>query len=191
MINNQKNRIFIDIKTEPMAQKEIKLLQQQIDKLYAKDFDLEPWKKYTVVILERIFGSGNEKIRMIREVEFEFSSWSLRDASGNESYEEGSKKLAREILQAAIDELKVFGLPEVTKKDNSDEMILELLNCLLDELKGSEVKELKSILSSNESPEEKKRKIKEILQNLGENGAYNVLTNMLTNAKSNDIILML
>lgn len=174
-----------------MAQKEIKLLQQQIDKLYAKDFDLEPWKKYTVVILERIFGSGNEKIRMIREVEFEFSSWSLRDASGNESYEEGSKKLAREILQAAIDELKVFGLPEVTKKDNSDEMILELLNCLLDELKGSEVKELKSILSSNESPEEKKRKIKEILQNLGENGAYNVLTNMLTNTKSNDIILML
>ena len=54
-----------------MAQKEIKLLQQQIDKLYVKDFDLEPWKKYTIVFLERIFGSDNEKIRMIKEVEFE------------------------------------------------------------------------------------------------------------------------
>ncbi len=172
-----------------MAQKEIKLLQQQIDKLYVKDFDLEPWKKYTIILLERIFGPNNEKIRMIKGVEFEFSSWSLRDASGNESYEEGSIKLAREILQAAIDELKVFGLPETTKKDSSDESLLELLNFLLDELKGSEVKELKSILSSNENQQEKKRKVKEILQNLGENIAYDILTNMLTNTKSNDIIL--
>ena len=172
-----------------MAQKEIKLLQQQIDKLYVKDFDLEPWKKYTIVLLERIFGSDNEKIRMIKEVEFEFSSWSLRDASGNESYEEGSIKLAREILQAAIDELKAFGLPETTKKDSSEESVLGLLNFLLDELKGSEVKELKSILSSNENQQEKKRKVKEILQNLGENSAYDILTNMLTSTKSNDIIL--
>ncbi len=49
------------------------------------------------------------------------------------------------------------------------------------------MKELKSILSSNENQQEKKRKVKEILQNLGENGAYDILTNMLT--KSNDIIL--
>jgi len=102
-----------------MAQKEIKLLQQQIDKLYTSDFELAPWKKYTVVLLERIFGPGTEKIRMINEIDFEFSSWSLRDASGNESYEERSIKEAQEILQAAIDELKVVvqKLKELKDKD--------------------------------------------------------------------------
>ena len=172
-----------------MAQKEIKILQQQIDKLYAKDFELQPWKNYTIILLERIFGPENEKIKMIREVEFEFSSWSLRDASGNESYEEGSKKLAREILQAAIDELKAFGLPDISKDIHSEQAISELLNCLLDELKGSQVKELRNILSSNENQEEKKRKINEMLQNLGEYGAYGVITNILIHPKAQSILL--
>ena len=172
-----------------MAQKEIKLLQQQIDKLYTDDFELEPWKKYTVVLLERIFGAETEKIRMIREIDFEFSSWSLRDASGNESYEESSKKQAREILQAAIDELKIFGLPDVSKKEQSEKALLTLLNCLLDELKGSQVKQLKVIFSSGDSSEEKKRKVKEILQSLGETGAYEVLTNMLFLPEAQHILI--
>jgi len=184
----QKTTIFIEIKIRLMAQKEIKLLQQQIDKLYAKDFELQPWKNYTIILLERIFGSDNEKIKMIRKVEFEFSSWSLRDASGNESYEEGSKKLAREILQAAIDELKAFGLPDLTKDVHSEQAIKELLNCLLDELKGSQVKELRTILASKENKEEKKRKIGDILQNLGEYGAYDVITNMLIHPDAKSII---
>jgi hypothetical protein len=184
-----KNSIFIGNNFKHMAQKEIKILQQQIDKLYAKDFELQPWKNYTIILLERIFGSENEKINMIRKVEFEFSSWSLRDASGNESYEEGSKKLAREILQAAIDELKAFGLPDLAKDIHSEQAISELLNCLLDELKGSQVKELRNILSSNESLEEKKRKINEMLQNLGEYGAYDVITKILIHPKAQSILL--
>jgi hypothetical protein len=185
----QKTTIFIGIKFKRMAQKEIKLLQQQIDKLYEKDFELQPWKNYTIILLERIFGAENEKIKMIRKVEFEFSSWSLRDASGNESYEEGSKKLAREILQAAIDELKAFGLPDLSKNIHMDEAISDILSCLLDELKGSQVKELKAILASKENMDEKKRKIKDILQNLGEYGAYDVITNILTYPEAKTILL--
>ena len=75
-----------------MAGKETKLLKQQIDKLSDKDFDLQGWKKYTIIILTRIFGEKSEKIRMVDKLEYEFSSWSLRDASGNESYEEGDRK---------------------------------------------------------------------------------------------------
>lgn len=161
-----------------MSEKEIQILEQQIDKLDKKNFDLEAWKKYTIVILARIFGDKSNKIVLIEQLEYEFSSWSLRDASGNESYEEGTKKLAREILQAAIDELKVFGLPEITE-EKADESIKVFLNILLDELKGSQVKKLKSIIKSKESKDEKQRMIKEILEGIGEYGAYDVLTMML------------
>ncbi len=189
LTHTRKNPIFIGVKPELMAQKEIKLLQQQIDKLYTSDFELAPWKKYTVVLLERIFGPGTEKIRMINELDFEFSSWSLRDASGNESYEERSVKEAQEILQAAIDELKVFGLPDNSKKDQTKEALLALLNCLLDELKGSQVKQLKAILSSGDSKIEKKRKMREMLQSLGETGAVEVLTNMLFLPETQAVLL--
>jgi hypothetical protein len=170
-----------------MSKKEVQILEQQIDRLNAKDFDLKAWKKYTIVILTRIFGDKSEKIRMIDKLEYEFSSWSLRDASGNESYEEGTKKLAREILQAAIDELKVFGLPETTE-DQSEETINDIINILLDELKGSQVKQLKTILASRESKDEKQRMIKEILEEIGEYSAYNVLTSILMHPASIKII---
>jgi hypothetical protein len=163
-----------------MATREIELLELQIDKLDAKDFELEAWKKYTIIILARIFSDKSEKINQIDKLEYEFSSWSLRDASGNESYEEGTKKLAREILQASIDELKAFGLPQqFAEDDQSEKSIQEFLNILLDELKGSQVKQLKTILSSKENKDEKRRKIKEILEEIGEYSAYEVLISML------------
>ena len=37
--------------SEKMSKKEIQLLDQQIEKLTAKEFDLEAWKKYTIIIL--------------------------------------------------------------------------------------------------------------------------------------------
>lgn len=170
-----------------MSEKEIEILEQQIVKLDQKDFDLEAWKKYTIVILSRIFGQKNEKVKLIEKLEYEFSSWSLRDASGNESYEEGTKKLAKEILQAAIDELKAFGLPDITEEQD-DEAIQDFLNILLDELKGSQVKQLKTIIKSKESKEEKQRMIKEILEGIGEYGAYGVLTSMLMSPAATKIL---
>ncbi len=164
-----------------MVTREIKLLEQQVEKLASPDFDFESWKKYTIIILSRIFGSGNEKIVQIENTDVEFSSWSLRDASGNESYEEGSKKLASEVLKAAIDELKIYGLPDL-KEDNSTIISQELLNIILDEFKGSQVKQLKSILSSGDSLTEKKRRVKEIIEEIGEYGSYDIITNILTNS---------
>jgi len=161
-----------------MAQKEIKLLEQQIARLNDKDFDLEAWKKYTIIFLARIFGSDDEKIRQTEQLDFEFSSWTLRDASGDKSYEDGTKKLAKEILTAAIDEIKVFGAPERTKKEE-DANLISILNIVLDELKGSQVKQLKSILASRQNKAEKRRLIKELLEEMGESSVLTVLTSVL------------
>jgi|AntAceMinimDraft_17_1070374.scaffolds.fasta_scaffold01237_7 hypothetical protein len=172
--------IYLYRNDKRMVNKEIKLLERQIEKLSASDFDFEAWKKYSVIILSRIFGDNDEKIKQLKNIDFEFSSWSLRDASGNESYEEGSKRLATEVLKAAIDELKIYGIPNIDN-NNKDVVSRELLNIILDELKGSQVKELSKILSSSDSMTEKKRRVKELIKEIGEYGSYDIITNIITN----------
>jgi hypothetical protein len=163
-----------------MVKKEIKLLQLQIERLDAKNFDFEAWKKYSLLQLARIFGESDPKIAQLNKIEFEFNSWSLRDASGNESYEEGSKRLSREVLQAAIDELEIYGLPK--KSHNKDQVVNEIIGNILDEFKGSQVKKLKEIIASDEMDSEKKRRIKELIEELGENASIGILTNILSNS---------
>ena len=40
-----------------MAETEIALLQEQIERLKEKKFDLEAWKNHTIIFLERIFSA--------------------------------------------------------------------------------------------------------------------------------------
>ncbi len=42
--------------------KAIEMLQGQVDKLQAKDFDLKAWKNHTILILSRLFGETDPKI---------------------------------------------------------------------------------------------------------------------------------
>ncbi|MFK5855629.1 MAG: hypothetical protein QM503_05825 [Bacteroidota bacterium] len=170
-----------------MVKKEIELLEHQIEKLSASNFDFEAWKKYSVLILARIFGSTDEKIKQLEKIDFEFNSWSLRDASGNESYEEGSKKLAKEVIKSAIDELRIYGLP-ISKKSDENEPTKKLINIILDEFKGSQVKELTRILSSRESKTEKKRRVKELIEEIGEYGCYDIITNILTQSGVSKVV---
>ncbi len=164
-----------------MVKQEIELLESQILKLSAADFDFEAWKKYSLLMLTRLFGKDDPKINQLINIDFEFNSWSLRDASGNESYEEGSKRLAREVLQAAIDELKIYGLPK--KEENPDEQPNEILTIILDEFTGSQVKELKKILKSRNNLTEKRRLIQELILELGTTTNINIIANILSNQK--------
>jgi len=161
-----------------MPEKEIQLLKTQIDKLSKKDFDLDAWKKATIIILARIFGENNLKIRQIESIEYDYSSWSLRDTTGFNTYLDSCKKLGREILQASIDELESLGLPksEVT----TDEFFLIITGALQDEMKGSQVKEINQVLASGESPEIKREKILEKLKEYGSEISQDILSNILT-----------
>ena len=161
-----------------MPEKEIQLLKTQIDKLSKKDFDLDAWKKATIIILARIFGENNLKIKQIESIEYDYSSWSLRDTTGFNTYLDSCKKLGREILQASIDELESLGLPksEVT----TDEFFLIITGALQDEMKGSQVKEINQVLASGESPEIKREKILEKLKEYGSEISQDILSNILT-----------
>lgn len=163
-----------------MAEKEIQLLQIQIEKLDKKDFDLEAWKNYTIVLLARIFGEGNQKIRQIEKIEYDYSSWSLRDTSGYSSYLITCKQLGREILEAAIDELKNFGLPE-NKEVSKNKVSMDILRQgLEEELKVSEYKQLMSILSKRQPAEEMQEEIRKFLKAFDEDQLINIITAILS-----------
>lgn len=108
----------------------------------------------------------------------------MRDASGNESYEEGSIRLAQEVIQASIDEIELLGLP---KKSETNDQLQALLTIILDEFKGSQVKEIKVIVNSADSEEEKLRKIKELVADLGQHTCYSMIAKLLLNNDIADI----
>jgi hypothetical protein len=161
-----------------MAKKEIALLKRQIEKLNDKGFDLEAWKKYTIILLARIFGEKTEKIRQIETIEYDFSSWALRDTTGASSYMETCRKLGREILEASIDELEHFGLPKASDEDNAFYHLIT--SSLEDELKGIQVKEIKALLTKLEKKEVLVEDVREKLLSYGPNVAATVLANILS-----------
>lgn len=143
-----------------MAQKEIALLKEQLAKLDDKKFDLEAWKNHTLIFLERIFGNDNSKIKLIRELHYDYSSWNLRDtaAVSKAKGEDPVKMQASEILSATITELEKLGLP--ANKQNNEKIKL----LLQDELTGKQLKEMETVLSSDDSG--KAEKISSILLNI-------------------------
>jgi len=161
--------------------KEIELLNKQVEKLNRKDFDLEAWKEYTIVIIGRIFGESSHKINLIRNIEYEHSSWSLRDTSGQSAIE-SCKKLGREILEASIAELENFGVPR--SSENSGVKLVEIINeALQDELKGSQYKELKQIMNASIPAEEKRIVIAEKLISYDTESGILILSRILSNTE--------
>nr|WP_319269529.1 hypothetical protein [uncultured Draconibacterium sp.] len=143
-----------------MAEKQIAILREQLAKLDEKKFDLDAWKTHTLIFLERIFGKDNSKIKLIQELHYDYSSWSLRDtaAAGKTKDKDPVKMRAREILEATITELETLGLPDEEKEQQK---VWELLQ---DELTGKQVKEIDALVKSDDK--EKAKKIGEILENL-------------------------
>jgi len=166
-----------------MSKKEIELLKEQIKKLDVKNFDLKAWKEYTIVLLARIFGDDSQKIKQIESIEYDYSSWSLRDTSGTSSYLKTCKKLGKEILDASISEIENFGLPEKEKKAEVSEIIQIIIDALQDELKGSQFREIKEILKAKDKEEVKKKKIFDKFVNYSAETANEILSKILVNSK--------
>lgn len=159
--------------------KYIELLKKQIEKLNDKDFDLESWKNRTIIVLGKIFGDNNQKIKQIEKIDYNYGSWSLRDTTGNTDYMDSCKKLGKVILDASINELETFGLPEKTVQDTNN-IIQILLTAIEDELTGGQFKEIKKITASLDSVEEKRNKLMSNLKSLNSENLARILSNMIS-----------
>ena len=163
-----------------MKNLEIKLLQQQITKLEDKNFNLEAWKTGTILLLERIFGPGNLKIKKIEEIHYELSSWSMRDNLAESTEADSCKRIGKAILEASIMELVALGTADSSKKSTKETVSFNsILNPLEEELKISELKELRKILS--ETPDTSKQaKVIDLLNKWGHDRISRILSLILT-----------
>ena len=154
-----------------MAEKEIELLIQQREKLSDKSFDLEAWKNQTVLFLHRIFGADHAIVKMISDLKYDYSSWNLRDATGNEKSDDPVRMQASEILEAAILELRTLGLPQ---KETSDDRLWELLE---EELTGKQFKAIKLIIESDKK--NRLIKVQEVLSSMEKENLISILSRIL------------
>ena len=160
-----------------MVEKYIELLRHQIDKLQEEPFDLDAWKRATIVLLGRIFGDASTKISEIEKIRFDYGSWSLRDASGSSDQMDSCKNQGKVILEACIAELEIIGVEEETEEINGDSALLE---CIEEELKVSEYKELKKIIKTKSSQEDKKQMLVHKLQSFDTDVPPRIIANILT-----------
>jgi hypothetical protein len=158
--------------------KAVEVLHNQIQKLNAKDFDLIAWKNFTILLLERIFGSETKKIESIQNIKYDKGSWVLRDETGYANSMEACKKLGREILEEAILELETFGVPE-TSADQVDVQVL--INALEDELTGTQFREIKKALQEDKQIEDKKKILITKLKSYGADTVFAIVANILSN----------
>jgi len=160
-----------------MVKKYIELLQSQIEKLNEKNFDLKSWKTATALLLDRIYGENSKVAEEIQSISFDMSSWTLRDTLAKQSNMEASKQKGKAILDAAITELQIAGLP--SKEDSKTMEIEILLTAMKDELKGSQYKEILEIVKSREKYKDKKIKILDKLKTYGADVSENILASIL------------
>ena len=154
-----------------MADREIALLKEQIERLNEPRFDLEAWKNQTVIFLERIFGKDSSKVRLVRDLHYDYSSWSLRDTTGAGQAKDPVKFQARSILQATIEEIEKMGLPD--EKPESD----KLMELLREELTGRQVKEIETIVKSEAT--DKPERISDILETLEKENLAKMLARLI------------
>jgi hypothetical protein len=154
-----------------MIEKEIALINKQLESLAAKNFDLEAWKSHTIIFLERIFGKESTKVRMIKELNYNYSSWSLRDAAGTGKASDPVILKAREILEATKLELEHLGIPKQEAEN------LKIWSLLGEEMTGKQIREIKLILQSEDA--DKMEKIANMLFNLEKENMAVVLAKLL------------
>ena len=171
-----------------MKSKEIEILKKQMKKLDSADFDLGAWKTGAIIILERLFGQGNQKITQIEKIKYDQSSWALREAKGSKNMMETCKKQGREILEIAIDELEHFGLPEEIEEAHAAPFKTTIVQALENELKISEYREVVRIIDSDKKLEEKKKELIATLNDYGHDIAENILASILLSDQTQKIL---
>lgn len=161
--------------------KQTELIRNQIKKLDAPDFDLEAWKNSTILVLSRVFGESSLIVSRIQSLSYHLSSWALRDTLGKTSAEEQVKRNAREMLETAILELETLGTPEGVKSSAGNPLLGAISSALENEMKVSQYKALREILTRTHNDEKRVEKVHDFLAPFDAESLRNMLAEILGN----------
>ena len=147
---------------------------------------LTGWKNKATNLIVRIYGKDALPINQIALIRY-YSEAGLH----------GNRKQADALTEGLIKEIERFGMPKTNDKEENKGVHINItqtqqqktqisLNLLIEsiqeELKGSQLKELQTIIEEKETePIEKKNKIVETLKKFGGDVASNIVANILTN----------
>lgn len=177
--------------------KAIEAIQYKIELLSktekTEDFNL--WQKSTVLTLVNIYSEADKRIKSFEDIR----SYHDYGIGGLDRFPK-AKIDAKEMLSSIIKDIHDFGIVKsaqesiaggvnVNVNQTSSQSQLTnisidlkiILNVLKDELRGSEIEQLKDILESKEDPKEKKKKFVDKIKSFGSDVASNILANLLTN----------
>ncbi|TLX74075.1 hypothetical protein E9993_13330 [Labilibacter sediminis] len=131
-------------------EKELQLLHQRLHKIEERGFDLISWKAGTIAVLDSILGPDNLKRKLIEEIDFQNSSWSLRDTTGDV---DSVKKICADIMETIIMEVETLGIAEKIVPDHKEEVgenFKMIEDAIRKELSQSQMDELLDLLRNED-----------------------------------------
>ena len=120
-----------------MNSKETEQLSLLLKSIDQRNFDLDVWKIKATLLIKKVFGEADEKLKLIEALHYDYSSWSLRDQSGSKQADT-IKAQARGIIEAAIMEISV------SSSSSSD----QILNEFRKELTGADMDTFQQLIDS-------------------------------------------
>lgn len=185
-----------------MIENYIESLKKVQNPTLTSEYDLKSWKIKAINIVNRIYEGDTKQESQINEIEYKIYP---RISFGNEHQIGGGNNLkecekqAKEIITSFIYDLETFGIPKPktkknrnglnfsftqnqTAKQNQTVDVNVILELVRDELKESQLKEIKKIINDDDDePQSKKKRIFDKVKSFGEDVAYKIITSILTN----------
>lgn len=163
----------------------LKELKQEVNDING-GYGLTNWRNKATNLIVRIYGKDSLPISQIANIRY------TSDMGVN-----NNRKQAESLIDGLVKEIERFGVPKGEEKEDKNGVHINItqtqnqktqvsLNLIIEsiqeELKGSQLKELQSIIDEKETePIEKKNKIIEALKKFGGDVATNIVANILTN----------
>lgn len=137
------------------------LLKNQLMQIDEREFDFASWKNATILLTTTCFGANSPQVAALDKIDYNYSSWALRDESGT------TDPVKRECKTTLSTIIKEFEIKLESDADdislNNDSQLDFVWLPFEDELTGASLKKLKSILTqANVSPDEVEAFLKDL-----------------------------
>jgi hypothetical protein len=129
-------------------------LKERSDKLDQKPFDWVAWKRGTMLVLQNIFGMDSAYYKQLSETDYEYSSWSLRDASGSND----------PVKSYCLDLLDICRTDLMSQQDSVANPKEKMAKLLSQYLTDSQISNITEVTRSELPPHQKNEQIGEIIK---------------------------